>query len=183
MSEFDRRFRDAVKAERDRIAGEAAATAASERMQSRIGARIEELTEDFVARERCRFLVPTLTQTEFGLFGLTFRPSDEALDIIARLQDRPQGQRRPGPAPNPVTLRIGRFSDLAEVTAAAVTEQLAKSFVLHETAIRDQRAIFARLEEDLRDGDAAISVPNNSRMLIWGGMAILVLVLLVNLAL
>jgi hypothetical protein len=181
MSDHDRRFREAVQGERDRLAGEALATAASERMQAQIAAKLAEFTADFQQREGCRFLAPTLGQSEYGVFGITFQPTDQAMGLRALLQDRVAAQGRHIPVPQPVTLLLGRFSDLSEVSSGAVMEQLAKSFVFRERAIQDLRATFARFEDELREADAPISVPRDSRFLIWGGLAILVLLLLVNL--
>ncbi len=181
MSDHDRRFREAVQGERNRLAGEAVATAATERTQAQIAAKLSGFTADFQQREGCRFLVPTLTQSEFGVFGLTFQPSDEAMGIRARLQDRVAAQGRHIPAPQPVTLLLGRFSDLSEVASDSVLDQLAKSFVFREKAIQDLRATFARFEDELREADAPISVPHDSKYLIFGGLGILVVLLLVNL--
>lgn len=181
MTDLDRRFRDAVQGERRRIASEAAATAAADRMQAQIAARLEEYTAVFQDRERCRFLVPALTRSEYGIFGVTFRPGDEAMGIHARLQDRFREQRRHIPLPQPVTLHIGRFADLSEVSAAAVLDQLAKSFVFHEKSIQDLRAAFSRLEDELNGDDAAQGIPPGSMGLVLGGVGVLVLILLYNL--
>lgn len=181
MSDLDRRFREAVKGERDRLAGEAAATAASERAQAQIAAKLAELTADFQQREGCRFLVPRLTQSEYGIFGMTFQPSDEAMAIRTRLQDRVAAQGRRIPAPQPVTLMLGRFASLAEVSSDAVLEQLAKSFVFREKALQDLRATFSGFEDELRSADAPIPVARDSKWLIWGCLAVLVLILMVNL--
>lgn len=181
MSDHDRRFRDAVQGERKRIASQAAETAASDRMQAQITAKLHDITTGFCHNEGCRFLEPALTKTDYGLFGITFRPSDAAMALWGRSKDRPR--KEPLPFPQPVVLRIGAFSDPSEVTQTAVLEQLAKSFVAQEKTIHDLRATFARLEQDEAEPEEPMNVHPDSMILIWGGVAVLVVILAVNLIL
>jgi hypothetical protein len=181
MSDHDRRFREAVKGERDRLADEAASAAASERAQSKVAAKLAEITADFQQREGCRVLVPSLSRSEYGVFGIIFEPSHEAADIRARLQERVTAQGRRIPLPQPVTLVLGRFADEAAVSSDAVMDQLAKSFVFREKALQDLRATFSGFEDELRSADAPISVSKDSKFLVWGCVGILVLLLVANL--
>lgn len=181
MSEHDRRFRDAVQGERKRIASEAASHAASERVQAQIAAKLHDITASFCRNEGCRHLEPALTRTDYGLFGITFRPSDAAMALWGRARNRPRAT--PLPFPQPVVLRIGAFSDPAEVTSQAVLEQLARSFVAQERAIADLRALFDRLEQDEAEPEEPLNVHPDSMILVWGGVAVLVVILGFNLIL